>query len=52
MDDLIFLLLSIIVFIPLLLINFQGVQKIQKTQKEIILLLQELNKSLTERNGK
>lgn len=49
MSDTIFLILFLIVFIPLLLINFQ---KIQIAQKEMIALLREMNKELAEMNGK
>lgn len=49
MSDTIFLILFLIVFIPLLLINFQ---KIQIAQKEMIALLRELNQRLAEMNGK
>lgn len=49
MSDTIFLILFLIVFIPLLLFNFQ---RIQKAQMEIILLLREVNKRLAEMNGR
>lgn len=43
MSDSIFMILFIIVFFPLLLINFQ---RIYKTQKEIVELLREIVRSL------
>ncbi len=49
MDNLIFLLLFILVFFPLILISFQRIQKVQKETNE---LLREIKNILSELSGK